>query len=264
MQNAKPKTAYISCCVRDRLWPPVAEAVNQIGIDKGDEYYFSVMWNDSLIERARSRAATRFLESPYEILIFVDDDIYFQADHIYAIVADIKQGRDIVCGVYPTKPDPHLSSMIQPGSQALIPSKDIVKLKYGATGFMAIHRRVLEKMASTMNRLNTHSPLMNYYPFFMPKISKDGNIELSEDWAFTEAATALGFSAWLDTSINVGHIGTFVYMIQHKAMPKLPPTTQVFINRLSDTKEATSCIARDIATGKTYELGEISLKEIKL
>jgi len=165
--------------------------------------------------------ATNFLrnETYGDVLFFLDSDIIFNPDDLIRCVQYVADGTyDTMCGMYAVRDtaNPHPALRLLPGqkihmSQATGP----VEIQYPATGFLAIHRRVLEAMAKTMEP--AFSGPRWFYPMFTPFTMAEprtGNQEyLSEDYAWSHRARELGFKMWLDPSIRLGHQGLRTYVL---------------------------------------------------
>ena len=91
----------------------------------------------------------------------------------------------------------------------------MVPLRWAPQGFIATHRRVFEEMRKTLPRL--HEMKGGMYPFYQTFQFDDpdeGPILLGEDWAFCERARQAGFTVYLDPSVTVGHVGSYIYTIR--------------------------------------------------
>ncbi len=180
---------------------------------------------DALICRNRSIAATSFMEGGIsEYMIFLDSDIVFEPQHLKMIHEDLKSGKHIVGGVYPTRDGSQSASYfaggIDPGELG------VHEILFLATGFMGISRYALYKIAQEYKYsdgrpfpiLHPDTPGYRSYPFFesswtdtkMP--DGDGNtmVWLSEDYDFCEKARAVGVKVYADTRVQLGHRGSRV------------------------------------------------------
>jgi hypothetical protein len=84
----------------------------------------------------------------------------------------------------------------------------LVKARRVATGFMMIQKQVFTKLAE-MHPEWLHQDNMNpeekLYSFFDFKCTPEGYI--GEDFLFCDRAREAGFSAWIDPTIKLGHMG---------------------------------------------------------
>ena len=169
---------------------------------------------ESLIDRSRSVMATKFLDGNSDICLFIDDDIIgWSIEDINQIVADVVETGSIVGGCYSIKnvANPRICALgidKGTGSFDIGPQNGLVEVKYVATGFMAIPRKILAELATKLPKVNAYGDLP-MHPFFQPFVHE--GIYLSEDYAFCQKARELGYKIWLDPRIILGHIGSFVY-----------------------------------------------------
>ena len=151
--------------------------------------------------RGRNRLRADLLRSEHEWLLFVDDDSVFPPDSLHRLLtaaealSAIEAGPiAVVAGLYmqrvaPFSPVAYLGEHPDGG---LIPidlrdaQDDVIEVDAAGTGFMLIHRDVLEKVG----------------PF-------DYGVE-SEDIMFCRRAREAGFTVWLDTTVRVGHVAQSV------------------------------------------------------
>lgn len=178
---------------------------------------------DALITRTRSREATRFLEQGHgEVLVMIDQDMGWQAGDLEHLVAMCLDRKGIVGGVYAKRAFAGgIASRLPAGLTAVVGSDAILEVEYVATGFMAIHRTVLEAMAPTLP-LTIHG----FRPFFeiRNEVRENGEVEgLSEDWDFCRKALDLGFSVWMDLKPRLTHMGTHAFRIEDTSWA--PPYT---------------------------------------
>lgn len=197
--DERPTLNLVRSIIRDaRRWPNLA------------------IWDqskDALITRMRSVGATHFLEQGSgDVLIMVDHDIGWSPgdlEHLTRVCLDLE---GVVGGVFP-KRGFGMGVPIRFGQygEYTVPADRVVECQYVATGFIAIHRRVLEAMRETLP-LTVHG----HYPFFeAPTIThEDGRVEnLSEDYDFCNKARALGFGVWADLRPQLTHHGTHLYTL---------------------------------------------------
>lgn len=171
--------------------------------------------NEALIDRARSVVASKFLESDCDVLLFIDADILFKSgDALKLCRICYEQGLDIVGAPYLKKTTvaPQFSfKTLNDEEMEMGSGGGVYEVRAVPTGFMAINRKVLEKMKETMPLCNPRS--LKFYPFFIPEAKLIDNewIYLGEDWAFTERAREMGFKCWVDSRIVLKHVGRYEY-----------------------------------------------------
>ncbi|MDD4892398.1 MAG: hypothetical protein PHH73_00165 [Candidatus Rickettsiella isopodorum] len=181
---------------------------------------FDLEYDDALISRSRNLLTMRFLESKYKVILFIDDDIFFIPEHIDILSKHCLNGYDIIGGLYPTRSGKTCASRMVKGTRCHTPVKNTqpIEAEYISTGFMAIHRKVFEKLINE-NKIKLaygdrerFSDVEPYYPFF-EAMWHDGEW-LSEDWGFCKIAKDVGFKCWLSPSVFLGHEGRYVYTLR--------------------------------------------------
>lgn len=172
---------------------------------------------DALISRSRSAGAEHFLEQGAgDVFLMVDHDIGWEAgdlEHLTAVCLDLK---GVVGGVYPKRGFSQ-GVPIRFGKYGNydIPDDRVVECESVATGFIAIHRSVLEAMAAELP-MTMHG----WHAFFATTVHEraDGKHEYeSEDYAFCRRARELGFQVFADLRPQLSHHGAYLYTVADTA-----------------------------------------------
>ena len=176
--------------------------------------------NESLISRGRSRIANFFINNTeFEYLFFLDSDVGFEADDVLKL---LNYNKEMVCGAYPMKTIPLKwnFTITEPKQR----EGDLVAIDKIGIGFSLIHRNVFIRIAKQYpelkyiptNESTTHNPteqeFNNSYHYFHEM--RQGDIYLPEDLSFFTRARSVGMQAWMDTSINLCHVGSHVFQEQ--------------------------------------------------
>lgn len=179
------------------------------------------MIGDALIERARSISATNFLRNTdADVHLSIDSDITDFATDKTLEMCEQAMTHDVVGGLYVTRSMERTFPTSFPfQNQEILLGNDPtpVPMEYLATGFMAVHRRVFEKLAEDLPFCHEKDGARAFYPFYLPFVKDDeeGNpFLLSEDWAFSQRARDAGFGLYLNPSIRIGHMSTMLYRIE--------------------------------------------------
>lgn len=191
---------------------------------------FSVHQGDALISRVRSVAVSQwYKQTAGDVFLMVDDDIVFDIDDAEKVVALAREKRSIASAAYPVRDGSHLASasLVDGEEIAFGPGQPPKEIRWAGTGFIAVHRDVVEALIKTLPLTMVTTP-WSFWPMFMPFVYGDG-VEanyLSEDWAMCERARKLGFRVWLDPSIELKHIGSFEYRVRNMQSVEIeaPPT----------------------------------------
>ena len=182
--------------------------------------------------------------------------------------------HDIVGGIYVTRNTTRTfpTSMFFPGTSvemAVDPTP--FPVKYVATGFMAVHRRVFEKLAEDMPLLHEKDGARAFYPFYIPYIVDDdeGNpILLSEDWAFCDRARKAGFGLNINPAIRLGHVSQMVFRLEDMFYDPVKPqpcllerpgeSAQWRIGRNTDNDEEKEPETRQVRRARERSLAKAS------
>ena len=179
------------------------------------DHDFYTLWNESAVHRARNQCVKAFLETKFEYLFFIDADIEFTIDDVGRIW-NLGQEADISVGLYRMKRDDAPFAAWVDGK--LVTMEDITSpdspvqaapraVDYAGTGFMLIHRRVLEHLCTDENKYEgKDGPMHQVFDFPLR-----GGVELSEDYAFCEDARNAGYKVMMDTNVRLKHWGIKAY-----------------------------------------------------
>lgn len=187
---------------------------------------------DSLVNRARNNLVHNFLHGYpdgqgnrvlYDWLLFLDADLVFQAESVQMLYdLATSRGPGVYCGTYPIKQlKPKVVFNNMPGCK---PGPDgVVEVREAGTGFMLIHRDVFAQMIEKFgdeirfetDMGDTKAPRTIKYDFFTVGVRKDPILGykrfLSEDWYFCQRWREIGGKILMQTKIQCGHIGNFMF-----------------------------------------------------
>ena len=220
----------------------IAHMGSLMGLISHPEFHYRPQIGDALIDRARGISATTFLtQTDYDVHLSIDSDITGFTYEDTKLMCEAAVEHGIVGGVYVCRSpsQTHPASFYLPGVKVEHAFDHTpVEVKYLATGFMAVHRRVFEALAKDLPLLNAREKDVGkaFYPFYMPMIygaddpDIGQDIELSEDWAFGQRAREAGFPSYVDPAIRLGHIGSYTYRLEDTAQQQ-PPAQPLVIKR---------------------------------
>lgn len=231
---------------------------------------------DALIERARGMSATNFLRN-------TDADVHLSLDS--DIMGFTKEGIDQLCeqaveygivgAVYITRATARTfpTTMFHDKTRIEFSADPTpVPVKWAATGCLAVHRRVFEKMAESLPLLHEKDGPRAFYNFYHSMEYEGdedmGRILLSEDYAFCERARQAGFEIYVNPAIRLGHIGPYVHRLEDMAQTPLKPQPLALTHigrhwriECAGEKEDHEAMGR-IAPGKSEELNRL-FEELK-
>jgi len=202
---------------------------------------FYILFNESLVTRARNACAHEFLRTDYTHMMFIDADIVFEPKDVLKMLA---YDRDVMCGPYSKKSirwdrsmEAHAKGFINTFSDAKkiesftgdffftpVPGNSVMSLHEpteileAGTGFMMIKRETFGQFSKTHPHLkyisdwNTaawHNKEMT--AFFDTVIDEETKRYLSEDYMFCRYARKAGLKVWLCPWVKLQHIGNYTY-----------------------------------------------------
>jgi len=198
----KPPLVLIAVPCYQQVWAETATCV--LNLTHSAAYDSIVTFHrGGLIHRSRNQLVRLFLDRPEkpDYLLFVDSDMMFKADALQQLIDDHK---DVVTGnaftrKYPVRPvvgrfsterDGEVETLINFEKEAL------QQVESCGMAFTLISRRALE-------RVGPHPFNFIYFP--------ETDRELPEDSSFCWNARKAGLQVWLDSRVQVGHIGEVVF-----------------------------------------------------
>lgn len=166
-----------------------------------------MMFEDSLVCRARDRAAYEMLQGDFTHLLFVDADEEWQPE---AVIHLLKAGKPLIGGAVRRKNDKgDFAVTFREGPVEQCRESKAVKVERIGTGFLLIARKVFEQIAAAMPEIVytefTGDGERQMHAFFEHSV-KDG-LRWSEDYAFCERWKATGGDVWLCPWLEFGHWG---------------------------------------------------------
>ena len=165
------------------------------------------------VDRTRCDAATSALRDGYDELMWIDSDIAFDPDDVARL-----RGYDlpIVAGVYAKKGVQDLAMHADDLTElAMGEGGGLYDVKYVGAGFVLVQKLVYDDIQRTFSLpvCNTRFGAATV-PYFLPMVIADGpnaHWYLGEDYAFCERARIAGHKIVVDTTIRLGHIGSYSY-----------------------------------------------------
>lgn len=176
--------------------------------------------NNQIVTRARNMISTQFYNNTsFTHLFFIDADITWRPEYVLML---LEHEKECMIGVYPTKGyfyDDNKILRVNPSSNFKYPpeedsTKKLIKIRFGATGFMLIAREAFKKVKPDVetftlkvdNKTNKKETLIN---FFDCNVVDDNY--LTEDYYFSYLLNKNGGEIWADKRINLIHIGSHGY-----------------------------------------------------
>jgi 2-polyprenyl-3-methyl-5-hydroxy-6-metoxy-1,4-benzoquinol methylase len=206
--QAQPRAGALICAYRACSVPTMGSILR---LQKAGWDVPPIKTGDGYIPRARGIIVSRWWrETADDVFLMIDDDIVFDPEDADRLVEQCRNGHDVICAAYPIRDGGALAiSTLTAEPIRFLPGLAPVEIRYAATGFMAVHRRVIDALVPTLPLCHANQP-WSYWPMFggmvIPEIEPIEHVDLSEDWAFCERARAAGFKIWFDPTIRLGHL----------------------------------------------------------
>lgn len=203
----------------------------------GKRIAYQLKTGDALIERSRAIVATSFLNNypQCDVMVQIDSDIMFKPEDVFLIADQARSIGGVVCGLYPTRSRerPWPASFPEIGVEIDTTKPTPVPIRYPATGFMAVPRKIIERLSQDVPLCHPGEGIQ-HYPMFNPFWEKDDNdvwVNLSEDYAFGRRVLNAGFKIYCSPSVRLKHIGTYAYRLEDMAQRPLPDIEHLVITR---------------------------------
>lgn len=175
---------------------------------RGIDFDVQFVVGSSIVEVARTKAANVFLQSSKSRMFMIDSDQAWQAKDFIRLLA-LSTKMDIVLGAYPAKRDPPTFLLSPEDGDVASNEWGCLPVKGIGLGFTVVAREVMQRLADRAPKV-----VLPDSPEPVPHIFRCDIVEgvfRGEDMAFFADAKQLGYQAWLDPMINVGHIGAKEY-----------------------------------------------------
>lgn len=177
-------------------------AVNQIK-NAGLSDYWSIHTHGPYLDCARNNQVAEFMGSDHEILLFVDSDMRPSVSDAVAVLSSCTPDTPVVGGLYLNPAEdgfarPVIYDLDEHGfiqhPECPVSGSGLVEVGAVGTGFMAIHRSILETLAAKYD-----SPVQ-----WFDEIIYQGN-KLGEDLTFCLRVRDLGYPVMVHLDAKVGH-----------------------------------------------------------
>lgn len=194
--------------------PETNDAINVLLLNG---YQVFKYYHCSDLVRARSLLATQAIENEYQEIIWIDSDTRFDPSSIEKLRS---HGLPFVCGISPLKS--------KAGGFSVTPIERAQKIEIGQRGGLIevqscgmaftytdseMYGRIKEVFGLPRCRVSGKRE-SSFIPYFFPDILEkdDGEVVyLGEDASFCNRARQCGYKIYVDTSIRLGHIGSYSY-----------------------------------------------------
>ena len=206
MTNAESDVTHTTCrCIERARWELAPK-----GISFGWEIACGYGQNKSKC----ITISNFFLNSDLPYLISIDRDMAFSPDQLEKLYRDMEEGYDLISGIYCMRSGKGLSGKIGYGRENFYLDGAIQKFEYVPWGFTGVSRKLLQKMVDEIPLPQLGTTDLKYYAFCEQKVSEDKTYVMGDDTSFCEKAHQVGIESYVDTSIQLGHMGDHCFVIE--------------------------------------------------
>jgi len=218
----------------------ISETLNNISLRSLVDLQQSMCIGQSDLPKARSLQLTSWYVNAKEddIFMFIDADQCFRPDDVLKSLSLLKT-HDVVCGAYPRKDG---AMTVEPRDIVEFNRKNEGKLYFGATGFMMMTYKIVDKIAKHLGSQIVTSLKDSAYPFFFERIvdcrfsGNKGDVWLGEDYSFCWLVSQLEGSIYGYVSRTIGHIISYEKFLSPSVINTWPENSIViFCGKTSES-----------------------------
>lgn len=198
---ATPSYSGQLCCEYQHSMAGTLDALFNAGVKVRQK----ILSGNPFIDRARNDLVASFLKSEASDLLFVDDDVGWDAR---AVTRVLSYSQEIVAGLVP-KRDPTNESCFHQNALTGVVEDGLFQSMEAPTAFIRIKRSVFETLDAAYPQLKTMDSASEHIPYFQTGIYNGGFV--GEDIFFCRQWCALGHHVWIDSDISFTHRGSRVW-----------------------------------------------------
>jgi hypothetical protein len=184
--NAVVSAYYLSSMFKSQ------EVLNKKNID----CYFDIIIDEPILELARNRLLSIFIESDCDELILIDSDQAWEPEDLMKLV---NSDKDFIGAPVMLKTENRYNVSFKKCY-----NEDIMEVDYVGTGFLKISKKVAKQVFDVSKKYNSGKDAMAF------EIMVFDDRILSEDFSFCKKWKSVGGKIFIDTTINPYHIGNSV------------------------------------------------------
>jgi hypothetical protein len=163
----------------------------------------------ALIQSNRNYAIKALRDLKADYLLQIDSDILFNCDMVLNLLAKAKiRDADVIAAPYVKKQD--TPSFIVSAIDYKPDELGLIRAKSLGTGFFMCSRRIVEKLVEATPDKKYTDPRFGEMHGLFEVVIQNGE-QIGEDIWFCRLARQHGAEIWVDTTVQLGHIGNKVY-----------------------------------------------------
>ncbi len=166
----------------------------------------------SVVSEARNLVLNSFLRTKAETLFWIDSDIEWAVTDFVTLL-QWAFTVDVVCAAYPAKTPTKPFIIKQPDPENVeMNGLGLIKILGTGLGFCAVSRAAIEGLVMRAPRVDIGEERDVPDVFRIDRTTMNGRrTAQGEDMAFFADLREGGYDVWLDPTIQLGHVGNYVY-----------------------------------------------------
>jgi len=176
----------------------------KLGIKNNLDIRCVFLANESILPMARNELFRLAYDEKYDIMVFIDDDEYWDEK---ALIEIIQSEKDVITVPVVNKGDKHIRYNVWLGEDKEKDTDGYIKIEKCGTGFLKLTRKVIVDLWNT----NTELFFRNKSLKNICEYTFENGSFIGEDIALTKKIKELGYDIWLNPKHTVSHIGNKMY-----------------------------------------------------
>ena len=176
----------------------------KLGIKNNLDIRCVFLANESILPMARNELFRLAYDEKYDIMVFIDDDEYWDEK---ALIEIIQSEKDVITVPVVNKGDKNIGYNVWLGEDKEKDTDGYIKIEKCGTGFLKLTRKVIVDLWNT----NTELFFRNKSLKNICEYTFENGSFIGEDIALTKKMKELGYDIWLNPKHTVSHIGNKMY-----------------------------------------------------
>lgn len=161
--------------------------------------------SESILPMARNELLNLSHREKYDAMIFIDDDEYWDADHLIEI---LKSPKDVIALPVVNKSDVKIAYNVNLEKDHQKDDADgYVKAESCGTGFLKLSQKVVSDLYNSNPELNFRGKKLRV----ICEYSQMAGDFVGEDISLTRKIKELGYDIWINPKHTVSHLGVKMY-----------------------------------------------------
>lgn len=160
--------------------------------------------NESILPMARNELFKLSYDQNYDVMVFIDDDEYWDEK---ALIEIIQSEKDVITIPVVNKGDKKIEYNVWLNNKIQKDTDGYIKIEKCGTGFLKLTRKVIIDLWNTNTELLFRNTLLKN----ICEYTYENGSFIGEDITLTRKIKELGYDIWLNPKHTVSHIGNKMY-----------------------------------------------------